>query len=312
MLINKVDEIGLAAISRIRDCLGFTSLFVVEGREALNGEHLAADVVGSRVHLCNDKLGVVLEVLGHLLPDGRQLLAVPAPGGVELNEDILVGIVNKLLEVLANHGHYGLVVGLGDLLGLDVYLHLASLEVVNPAGNSARLDVVVDVLEIGRSVVHNNRRQLLLGHAKELESSLVGGGVSLNKVHLTLIRLGYCTESLLHLLGALALVLRKEDGLGKRGGEELAQGVAVLWGLVQLCDDGKRLLVQPLHQRHSHHRTLICEFGIVVSLEEDNGRSRHTVEDGCIGGVGEHQVLPERLGCKGKGIELFGALQGRQ
>lgn len=52
----------------------------LEGGEAVDFDRF--DLVGCGVHLCNDGVGAVHVLLAQLLPDGGQLLAVSAPGGI--------------------------------------------------------------------------------------------------------------------------------------------------------------------------------------------------------------------------------------
>ena len=59
------------------------------------------------VHLGNHNAGVVGVLLSQLVPDGSQLLAMSAPWGVELDEHVALGIVDHLVEVLANRNFEG-------------------------------------------------------------------------------------------------------------------------------------------------------------------------------------------------------------
>ena len=52
----------------------------LDGREALDLNIL--QFVGGGVHFGNDDLVVILELGSQLVPDGNQLFAVSAPGGV--------------------------------------------------------------------------------------------------------------------------------------------------------------------------------------------------------------------------------------
>jgi len=88
-----------------------------EGGESLD---LSGGVVGGGIDLGDDDVLVVLEKLTELLVLGGEGLAVAAPGGVELNEDILGGIEDDILEGLSDDDGDGSVVGLRDGLRLDV------------------------------------------------------------------------------------------------------------------------------------------------------------------------------------------------
>ena len=87
--------------------------------------------VGSSVELGNGKVGDILEFLSELFPDWGEFLAVTAPWGVVLDEDVVVAVDNGLLEVLSDDDleWFG---GLSwDFLGLKEWLELLVLEVIN-------------------------------------------------------------------------------------------------------------------------------------------------------------------------------------
>ncbi len=94
---------------------------VVGGVEEKGGEALDIDggVVLSAVDLGNHDVGLGLELLAELLVHRGEGLAVAAPGGVELNEDILGGVVDDLLPGLADNDEHGAVVGGGLFLRAD-------------------------------------------------------------------------------------------------------------------------------------------------------------------------------------------------
>jgi len=91
---------------------------------------LRRHIVGGGVHL-DDGNVLVLQLLGQLLVDGGQLLAVTAPWGVELDERVLAVVDHQLVKVLG-HGHLdGSVVRLGNSLTLDVRLQLVGQQLLN-------------------------------------------------------------------------------------------------------------------------------------------------------------------------------------
>ena len=53
---------------------------IFKGGEALHFDIF--DLVSCGIHLGNDDFVIVLELLAQLIPDGGQLLAVSAPGGI--------------------------------------------------------------------------------------------------------------------------------------------------------------------------------------------------------------------------------------
>lgn len=114
-------------------------LTLAVGREELDGGEtldLVGDVVGGGIDLCDgDLVGVGLEQLTQLLVLGSKGLAVTAPGGVELNQDILVGVHDNLVVVLGDNDGNGAVVLLGDGVGLDAGVDLAGGELVEELGD---------------------------------------------------------------------------------------------------------------------------------------------------------------------------------
>ena len=71
-----------------------------DGGEGVNFDIL--DFVGGGIHLGDDDVFLVLELLAQLVPDGRQLLAMAAPGSVEFHEHILRRVFGNGFEVLAD------------------------------------------------------------------------------------------------------------------------------------------------------------------------------------------------------------------
>jgi hypothetical protein len=78
---------------------------------------------------------VRLEHFTELLVLGSKGLAVTAPGSVELDQNILVGVHDNLIVVLCNNNSNGSIVLLRDRLGLDAGLDLAGNKVVKELGN---------------------------------------------------------------------------------------------------------------------------------------------------------------------------------
>lgn len=65
--------------------------------------------------------------LSQLVEDGGQLLAVAAPGRVELDQRVLVVVGDHIVKVLADGHCDRAIVGLGDLLRLQIRLQLTGL-----------------------------------------------------------------------------------------------------------------------------------------------------------------------------------------
>lgn len=94
---------------------------VVGGVEEEGGEALDVDggVVLGAVDLGDDDVGLGLKGLAELLVLRGEGLAVAAPGSVELDEDVLVGVHDDRLEGLADDDGNGAVVVRGDGLRAD-------------------------------------------------------------------------------------------------------------------------------------------------------------------------------------------------
>mmetsp|Transcript_3828 Transcript_3828/g.8198 ORF Transcript_3828/g.8198 Transcript_3828/m.8198 type:complete len:549 (+) Transcript_3828:259-1905(+) len=115
VLLDELGQLLQGAVTTLESDGGL----VLAGREEHNGgEALDLNIgvlVLSAVHLGNDDALHLLEALGQLLVDGVQLLAVAAPGGVHLQQHILLGVLHNGVEALADHdGHLAVLVVLGD------------------------------------------------------------------------------------------------------------------------------------------------------------------------------------------------------
>ena len=93
--------------------------------------------MGKKTRYVHNQARRVLELLGELLPDGREALAVAAPGGVELHEHVLVVVVNDVLEALADDSVHRLVLFGRNGLALELGRELTLGELL-----SVRLDGV--------------------------------------------------------------------------------------------------------------------------------------------------------------------------
>merc|ERR1719244_606629 len=144
------------------------------------GESLDLDVlqlVGSGIHLGNDNGLMGLVLLPQFVPDRSELLAVAAPGRVELHQDVLARVSGNSVEVLTNQHLDGFLVPvLGHLLGHEVGLQF-SFEV----GGHEGPDVSVRNLSgfgsvfghILLQVDDSHRGELSLLHPEELHNPLV-------------------------------------------------------------------------------------------------------------------------------------------
>jgi len=225
VVADEVDQILNRARTGVIDRLvlgaGFEQL---DGREALD---LIGHVVGRGVDLGDDDfVGVALVHLGQLVVLGRQGLAVAAPGGVELEEHVLVVVDDDVLVVLGDDNSNGPLLLLGDGLALDTRLELAGDVVVDEGADVLGADV------FDRALLGVGEFLVLLrvldgeggpGAGLEVEVGGVlaeGGGIDCGEVDFALMLLGDGLEGLgegLALLGGLGEDVSERDaGLNER------------------------------------------------------------------------------------------------
>jgi hypothetical protein len=131
------------------------------GLEELDGREtrdVIGNVVGGGVNLGDgDLVGEGRVLLGKLIILGGEGLAVSAPGSVELKEDILLVVDNKVLVALGDdHGGTRLLL-LGNRLALDAGLNLALNELLNESADSLLADVLDGtLLGVGELLVLGN------------------------------------------------------------------------------------------------------------------------------------------------------------
>jgi len=238
-------------------------------------------------------------VVAKLLVDGGELLAVTAPGGVELDEDVFASVLDDIVVVLADDDHDVALV-LGDGLGLDVRLGLAGDDTLDVGADALGGDLAREgVLVVLLGVVDGES-----GPLADLQVDIVGvtsvlGGVNVDKVNLALVVLGHslnegahggavlggdeevgegetAVHKLLVVLGAN--LVHGGDGVGLDEGGDLALGEAIL-GL-------KDVLL------------------LVELLEENDGGGGDRVggKGAGIEGDTEHGVVAESLGNLGEGL----------
>lgn len=178
----------------------------LDGWEALD---LIWDVVGGGIDLGdNDLVSEILVEVGELIVLWSESLAVTAPWGVELNEDVLVVVDDDVLVAVGNDDGDWALLGLWDWLRLDGWGDLAGGEVLNELGDGLLSELLVLwewVLGVLGGLLDGESWPLGL----EVEVWSVGTeGDSVNggKVDLALVLLG-----------------KTADGLG--------EGLLLLWGL---------------------------------------------------------------------------------
>lgn len=94
----------------------------IDGGEPLNFVAVTGDIVGSGIHLGNDQVLAALVLLAQGSIHRFQLLAVPAPRCIELDEDVLLGVHHDGVEGLPHNDFDWPLVVLGHRLGFDDWL----------------------------------------------------------------------------------------------------------------------------------------------------------------------------------------------
>jgi len=204
-----IDAAGLEELSQtfqrplavVVDDLVVSLLEELDGGEALDLD--VFKLVGGGVHLGDDNVLRVLELLSKLVPGGSELLAVSAPWGIKLNKDMLVDVLSDGLEVLADEDLDAFLVPvLGDLLREQVLLQ-GSVQVSLDKGTDGGL---IDGAGLGLVLGHvllqldqTHAGQLIVLHSEEFKDPLVVLliGVDSNEQELSLVLLGDVSGGLL-------------------------------------------------------------------------------------------------------------------
>ena len=228
LLLNELDEVLDGAGTLVGDgVLLVTGGEELDGREALD---LIRDIVGSSVNLGNDNLVLELRVgvLGaEVVVLGGQSLAVTAPGGVELDEDILLVVEDNVIVVLGDNNGNGAVLGLGDGLRLDARLNLAGNKVLEELGDvvSGQLLLLVKgELLVLLDLLDGERGELVGLEVQVGGVSTEGLGVNDTNVDLALVLLSDGLERVGKLL-ALLSGLREDVTKGDTGGHVVSVGL---------------------------------------------------------------------------------------
>jgi len=182
-----VGLVGLGGLSEpFLDVFDFTSfsvvhaLLVVSGVELKGGVSLnfnSFNLVEGGIELSKDDVRS-LDVLTELFPLRSESLAVAAPGGVELDENILGFVMDNLFVVLSYEDLDGSIVLFGDGLRLSVGDEFAILEVLVELGDSLGSEIsdgsFPDVFgDRGFRGDDSESGQVLLGDSNELSESLL-------------------------------------------------------------------------------------------------------------------------------------------
>ena len=175
--------------------------------------------VGSGVHLGNNEAGDVLEVSSELFPLGDKLLAVTAPGSVELNENIVVVVNNKGLEVFADSGLNCLVFVSGDILTLEEGGEGPRLEVTDELGEGLSgegLKAATEgvLLHVVGGVEDAEGGEVRLFNSDKFSKSLLDAvsDTRLNEKDFTLVSLGSLGKYSLEALVGISVRSEEENG----------------------------------------------------------------------------------------------------
>jgi hypothetical protein len=217
----------------------------LDGREAAD---LIGDIVGGGIDLGDGDLGgeigvglvestelLILgskterEILAYVTSDWNEVrfyirLAVSAPRGIELDQNILGIIHDDLLVVVGDHNGDGAIIGLGDGLGLDAGLNLSGKDILDELGDFSGhegLRLVIRVLLVGSGIVKGESRELLGIKVEVASMSTKGLGIDGRNVDLALELLSQGLE----VGGVLVtLLLGLGENVGKRNSGLVAVG----------------------------------------------------------------------------------------
>lgn len=153
-------------------------------------------LVGSGVKLGNDNVWLILEGFTKLLPDWSELLAVSAPWGIELDEHVLLGVLDDLLELLSDEDGDWAVIALWDWLRLERWLEGSGDDVIGELGNGFNGEL--GWLDVSGVLVHvlwgdgSESWEVGWGDTHELGELFLdaGGNVGVGEKDLTLVGLG--------------------------------------------------------------------------------------------------------------------------
>lgn len=272
VLVKELNEILLGAVAVVVNVLvnSGTGLAELDGGEALDTEGDGrGEVVGSGIELGNDNVRSLVG-LSELLVDGGQALAVAAPGGVELNQNVLVLVVLDNLGVSGGDNDLdGAVVLLGNSFGLDRGLDSARQDILSQLLhllNSELTLLVQGELGAGDDVLDTESGPLLL----QVDVGSVGaelGGVNVSEVHLALEGLGDGLN-----LGAVlgALLGSGEEEVGE--GETRIHVAGIVVGS-DLIHGGDGVLLDELDQGLGIEGTVQDVFALIELLEKNNSGS---------------------------------------
>jgi hypothetical protein len=192
ILLDKCGEILNSTATRVEDwSVLLSGNEELDGREALD---VIWNIVGGGIDLGNDNLVAEwLEELTELVVLGRESLAVSAPWGIELNQDILLLIENNVLVVVGNDNGDWAILRLWNRLALDAGLDAAGDELVNESSDglgSDFLGLVKGILFVLDGVLDGKGRPLANLEIEVTGVLAKGLGIDCSKVDLGAVLLG--------------------------------------------------------------------------------------------------------------------------
>ena len=178
------------------------------------------------------------------LPDGGKALAVTAPGGVELNEDVLAVIIDDIIEALPDNVVDRVVLGRRNDLALELRFDFACNVLLDPVGDTISSDLLalsVGVLELLLQVLDDEGGPLDFHEVKGAGVVTELDGVNPDEVDLRLVFSGDGLDS--SNLGLLVLGSWVDEEVCKGLG---AGSVGSIVFTTNLVDDGDREFLDPL------------------------------------------------------------------
>ena len=225
----------------------------VEDKGWISSDLNVLSLVCGGIELANYEVLVVFEVLTELIPNWSKLLAMTAPWGIVLNENILGWVHDNLFELRAyNYGNTAIVI-LWNWLRLEVGLERSVFNGINPSSNIIRSDLIGEAVEV------------VLGHLVGEDGSQ-GGKVSIGDSH----EVGELT------LDVVALVREREEHLAFMGNgssfEFLGEGLIFLvllseedQGVLLLSKDSLNLILCELEESGDHQGLVPSRHCFLIS-----------------------------------------------
>ena len=111
---------------------GTCTRVTIRSCHSAGGEGRIVYIIGRGIDLGNNNRGDGSVSGSEFIPDGGQGLAVATPGGIELHQHVLGGVVHDVLERVCDQNLHGAVVGLRHRLALDEGFEATGFEFCEP------------------------------------------------------------------------------------------------------------------------------------------------------------------------------------